>query len=364
MDEKQIKDARILLVEDDENHLLLLKSVLHHESFENVQVAPDEHHVLDLCLSCKPDLIVLDWQLPQRSGLDILKEVRAWAGTGHDLPVLVLTADPRRTSRYDALRAGASDFVSKPFDHEELLLRINSLLELHFLHREVQEENQRLEERVQERTRELMLAQMEFLERLAAAAELRDDLTGQHTARVGMVSALIAETLGLPEGEVRTIRQAAPLHDVGKLAVPEVILRKPARLTTEEFEVMKTHTVYGPRLLTGDGNGDFPLLKSAEEIAATHHERWDGTGYPAMLSGEAIPLAGRIVAVADVYDAFTHQRPYKPAWPRKESLREIRAETGLHFDPLVVDAFVELEESGRLRDELHGLERGSAQFAG
>lgn len=364
MNERQIKDARILIVEDDENHLLLLKAVLKQQQFANIEAAPDERHVLDVCLSSKPDIVILDWQLPRKSGLEILKEIRAWSGSGTELPVLVLTGDPRKTSRYEALSAGATDFVSKPFDEQELLLRINNLLQLHFLHLEVQDENRRLEQRVYERTQDLMRAQTEFLQRLAAAAELRDDLTGQHTARVGVVSALIAETLGLPENETRTMRQAAPLHDVGKLAVPEVILRKPARLTVEEYNVMKTHTIYGPRLLAGDSDGNFPLLKAAEEIAGTHHERWDGKGYPGGLGGDEIPLTGRIVAVADVYDAFTHQRPYKPAWPRQESIDEIRSEAGRHFDPLVIDAFLELTESGRLDDELHTLEVQAAAEGG
>jgi putative two-component system response regulator len=289
-----------------------------------------------------------------------LNEVRAWIASAHELPILVLTGDQRLDSRYDALRGGASDFVCKPFDQIELTLRINNLLELHFLHREVREENRRLEERVQERTEALTRAQSQFLERLAAAAELRDDLTGQHTARVGTMSALIAEALGLPPEEVRTIRQSAPLHDVGKLAVPEMILRKPARLTADEFEVMKTHTVYGPRLLGGDSEGNLPLLKVAEEIAATHHEKWDGSGYPAGLAGDRIPLTGRIVAVADVYDAFTHQRPYKPAWPTAEALTNIQAAAGAHFDPLVVDAFMEVSESGRLDEEMHSIEAYAA----
>jgi putative two-component system response regulator len=356
MDERQLKNARILLVEDDENHLALLRAVLKHNEFQNVDAVPDERHVMDLCLSYKPDLIILDWQLPRKTGLEILKEVRGWAGAGCELPVLVLTGDSRMSSRYEALTAGASDFVNKPFDELELLLRINNLLQLRFLHREVQDENRKLELRVYERTQDLMRAQTEFMERLAAAAELRDDLTGQHTARVGTTSALIAEALGLPDIEVRTIRQAAPLHDVGKLAVPEMILRKPAKLTEEEFNVMKTHTIYGPRLLAGDSDGVYPLLKAAEEIAATHHERWDGKGYPNALAGDEIPLSGRIVAVADVYDAFTHQRPYKAAWPRAQSVASIQEAAGKHFDPLVVDAFCELADSGRLDAELDNVE--------
>jgi PAS domain S-box-containing protein/putative nucleotidyltransferase with HDIG domain len=185
--------------------------------------------------------------------------------------------------------------------------------------------------------RELEQAQFEMLARLAAVAEFRDDDTGQHTRRVADLSVTIAKRLGLPEAETELIRLAAPLHDVGKIAIPDAILGKRGKLTVDEFEEMKTHTTIGAQMLAGSA---FALLEMAEEIALTHHEKWDGSGYPAGLAGEAIPIVGRIVAVADVFDALTHSRPYKPAWSTAKAVAEITSQAGRHFDPQVLDAFV------------------------
>jgi len=186
---------------------------------------------------------------------------------------------------------------------------------------------------------ELEDTQIEILQRLALAAEYRDDDTGEHTKRVGEMSAQIAEALGLPEAEVELIRRAAPLHDVGKIAIPDSILLKPGKLTPEEFELIKTHTALGAKMLSG---GRFPLLQRAEEIALSHHERWDGAGYLSGLQGEMIPIAGRIVAVADVFDALTNERSYKKAWSPDEAIQEIKHQSGQHFDPRVVEAFLEV----------------------
>ena len=201
-----------------------------------------------------------------------------------------------------------------------------------------------LEEKVRERTWELEEAQIEILERLALAAEYRDDDTGAHTQRVGRLSAMLGRALGMSDVDVELIRRAAPLHDVGKIGIPDAILLKPGPLTDEEYEVMKTHTVIGARILSGNTS---PHLQLAEEIALTHHERWNGTGY-AGLGGEDIPLPGRIVAVVDVFDALTHDRPYKEAAPVPLALEEIRRQSGRHFDPPIAAAFVELVASSEL----------------
>jgi hypothetical protein len=187
-------------------------------------------------------------------------------------------------------------------------------------------------------------SQSQAIQRLALAAEYRDDETGQHTRRVGELSARIGERLGLPDDQLVLLQQAAPLHDVGKIAIPDCILLKPGRLTAEEFEQMKAHTSIGASMLAGPG---FALLEMAEKIALTHHERWDGSGYPSGLSGEAIALVGRIVAVADVFDALTHARPYKPAWTVADALTEIDQQRGRQFDPRVVDAFLGVERPDR-----------------
>lgn len=195
-----------------------------------------------------------------------------------------------------------------------------------------------LEHRVKARTADLEEAQLEILERLALAAEFRDDETGQHTQRVGRTAAILARALNLPSEQVKLIQGGAPLHDMGKLGIPDEILRKPGKLTAQEFEIMKTHTTIGAQILSGSR---FPILQMAEEIALTHHERWDGTGY-AGLAGERIPLSGRIVALADVFDALTNDRVYRKAMPLEEALAEIELQRGRHFDPEIVDAFLQI----------------------
>jgi putative two-component system response regulator len=242
-------------------------------------------------------------------------------------PVLVLTADVTVEVRRRALSAGASDFLSKPFDLHEIRLRVANLLETRRLQGELTQYARGLEERVRERTRDLEHSRLEVLERLALAAEYRDDDTYRHTERVGRITALLA-------------RRLAPLHDIGKVAISDRILLKPGRLTPEEFEAMKEHTVAGARILGGSSS---PLLQMAEVIARSHHERWDGSGYPAGLAGEAIPLHGRLVAVADVFDALTHARPYKPAMPVEQALAELDAMAPAAFAPDVKAAFDALD---------------------
>ena len=203
-----------------------------------------------------------------------------------------------------------------------------------------------LDEKVRERTKAVEAAQNEILERLAQATEYRDDDTGEHTQRVGANSALLAQALGLPPKQVELIRRAAPLHDVGKIGIPDHILLKPGKLTPEEFEVMKTHTLIGARMLS-DGSSD--LVRIAQSIALTHHERWDGSGYPYAIAGEAIPIEGRIVALADVFDALTHSRPYKKAWPVADAVAEITSQSGHQFDPQLVYVFIGLVRSDSLQ---------------
>jgi putative two-component system response regulator len=202
------------------------------------------------------------------------------------------------------------------------------------------EHNQMLEMRVARRTADLERARIELLERLALAAEYRDDSTHQHAQRVGRTAAQLAQKLGLPEEDVDVLLRAAPLHDIGKIGVPDAILLKATPLSAAEFALMQAHTTIGAQLLSGS---EFPLLKTAEQIAASHHERWDGAGYPDGLEGEFIPLVGRLVAIADVFDALVNERPYKPAWPVERAVEEIAGLAGSHFDPDAVAAFATLD---------------------
>jgi putative two-component system response regulator len=333
------RKARILIVDDEEHNIEILRRILTRAGFTRVESTTDSRDAKRLYVRHRPDLILLDLHMPHLDGLEVMAQLAEVAEASY-LPILILSADVTPEARRQALSRGAKDFVNKPFQQDEILLRIKTLLETRLLYLQIQTQNQILEARVRERTRALEEAQVEIIERLAVAAEFRDDNTGQHTQRVGQMSALLARQLGLPDTQVSLIRRAAPLHDVGKLGVPDTILLKLGKLSDEEFAVVKTHTVIGARILSG---GKFPLLRLAEEIAFSHHERWDGSGY-AGIPGTRIPLAGRIVSVADVFDALTQQRPYKPAWPVSDAIAEIDRQRGRQFDPDVVDAFIRVIE--------------------
>ena len=329
------RNARILIVDDEDANIEILRRVLSRAGFGRVDSTTDSRQAAPLYLEHHHDLILLDLHMPHLGGLEVTDQLNEIASASY-LPILILSGDLTPEARRDALSRGAKDFVNKPFQPDELLLRIRTLLETRLLYVQIQQQNQQLEAVVRERTRELVEAQIEIIERLAIAAEFRDDNTGQHTQRVGQMSALLARQLGLPDTQVSLIARAAPLHDVGKIGVPDSILMKIGKLTPGEFEIVKQHTVIGARILSG---GKFPLLRLAEEIALSHHERWDGAGY-AGLRGAEVPLAGRIVAVADVFDALTQQRPYKPAWPVAEAIAEIDRQRDRQFDPAIVDAFL------------------------
>jgi putative two-component system response regulator len=284
-------------------------------------------------------MVLLDLLMPNMDGFALMELLRRRIPPEVFLPILVLTADTLPETRRRALALGAKDFLTKPFDSIEVMLRIWNLLETRFLYRQLESRNAQLGDQVERGMRELDAAQTEIIWRLTRAAESRDEDTGLHTQRVARISALIARALQLDDEQVELIRRAAPLHDIGKVAVPDQILRKTGRLTPEEFEVIKQHSDFGGKLLAGSR---LPLLQVAHAIALHHHERWDGTGYPQALKGPAIPIAARIVAVADAFDALTHERPYKSAWPITAAVQEIVACAGTRYDPDVVEALMQV----------------------
>jgi putative two-component system response regulator len=335
MPHRMFKHARILIVDDEASNIEILRRVLLRAGFSRIESTTDSREAAELYVRHRPDLILLDLHMPEMNGLQVIDQLNAIAEASY-LPILMMTGDVTAEARQEALSRGAKDFVTKPFHADEVLLRIRTLLETRFLYFQVQSQNQILEAKVRERTRELEAAQVEIIERLARAAEYRDDTTGQHTERVGQMAALLARQLGLPDPQVSLIRRAAPLHDVGKIGIPDSVLLKLGKLTVEEFELVKTHTTIGARILSGSR---FALLRLAEEIAFSHHERWDGNGYTG-IARDQIPLAGRIVAVADVFDALTHKRPYKAAWQVGEAIAEIERQRAHQFDPEIVDAFL------------------------
>jgi putative two-component system response regulator len=251
-------------------------------------------------------------------------------------PIIYLTARDDRDYRIKALSKGARDFIGKPFDLEELLMRVNNLLQAHLSVKMLHNQKDTLEALVTERTQELYQSRLDVVQRLGKAAEYKDEETGNHILRVSNSSALIARTLGWAERDVELIYNAAPMHDIGKIGVPDNILLKPGKLDDVEWRIMQTHTIIGAELLQGDTSD---LLSMAREIAISHHEKWDGSGYPYGLKGKDIPESGRIVAAADVFDALTSERPYKRAWAIDDALNLLREGTGQHFDPEVVEAF-------------------------
>ena len=337
---ERLGQARLLVVDDEPANTALLSALLARWGYSDVTSTNDSGQVLGLCDELDPDLVFLDLHMPAPSGLDLLRALDERVHASVPLPVIVLTADVASETKRAALDLGARDFLTKPFDPEEVRLRARNLLEMRMLHRDQKRYAAELEESVRQRTRHLEQARLEVLQRLALAAEYRDDDTGEHTIRVAHTSARLAEALGLSKVEVGEIALAAPLHDIGKIALPDSILLKPGALTPAEFDQMKTHVRVGADILAGSSSA---LLHMAEEIAASHHERWDGTGYMYGLRGEEIPLAGRIVAVADVFDALTHRRPYKEPWPLERAVEEVLASAGTHFDPDVVSAFASLD---------------------
>jgi putative two-component system response regulator len=326
-----LTQANVLIVDDEKANIRFLEIILQQAGYVNVFSTLDSREAQSLFCRVRPDIVLLDLSMPHLDGFAVMQQLQAEM-TDHPVPILVLTADATSSTKHKALEQGARDFLTKPLDETEVLLRITNLLETHF-------HSVLLETKVRERTVDLEKAQLETLQRLAMAAEYRDDDTGLHTKRVGGTAGRIAQVLGLPAQQVDLLTRAAPLHDVGKIGIADAILLKPGKLTNEEFGIMQQHTVIGAKMLSGSSS---LWLQLAEEIALSHHERWDGRGYPQGLCGQEIPLVGRIVAVADVFDALTHERPYKKAWPVATAAAEIEAHAGSQFDEQVVKAFMTL----------------------
>ncbi len=340
-----VASARILIVDDQSQNLTLLTRLLNSSGYSRVDTTVDPQEVMGRLRRSQPDLLILDLHMPGLDGFTLLDLMRDLLPPAGQLPVLVVTGDRDPAVKQRALELGARDFVAKPFNPVEVVLRIGNLLETRALHRQLLEQNRTLESIVRMRTLELEEARQEMLDRLARAAEYRDDDTGGHARRVGELAGRLARTMGLPPDEAELIYRSAPLHDVGKVGVPDAVLLKTGPLTESEFAVIKMHTVIGAEILSGSQE---PLLRTAEQIARSHHERWDGRGYPSGLAGTDIPLAGRITAVADAFDVMTHDRRHVAALTEAAALNEVVSQRGRQFDPAVVDALLALASEGRL----------------
>jgi putative two-component system response regulator len=283
------------------------------------------------------DLVLVDHIMPEMDGVEVTAALRA-KESYRLVPIVMVTSDMDKTIRLEAFRAGATDFVHKPFDPTELQARVVNLLALRQAQVELADRATWLAREVERATTHLVVREEEVIWRLARAIEYRDGDTGEHVSRVAQISQLIAAGVGLSPQRCRTIYLAAPLHDIGKIAIADAILSKPGKLTPEEMTIMRGHVTIGARILE---NGSSDLIKTAELIAQSHHERWDGAGYPDRLSGTDIPIEARVVAISDVFDALCSERPYKKAWPIEKAYAEIIACSGTHFDPACVVAFRE-----------------------
>lgn len=350
-------DAKIMIVDDEPLNVMTFRQHLKGEGYSNFVTTENAAEALHLVRSEMPDILLLDIHMPEISGLDILRVMGLDPSLQH-IPVLILTASTDPKTRRKALDLGAIDFLSKPIDPNELIPRVRNaiILKKHF--DMVANEAARLEQQVERRTRQLEVTRQQLILSLARAAEHRDDDTGNHVIRVGRYAAIIAKELGYPKNKLSMFEQAAQLHDVGKIGIPDSILFKPGRLDPDQYDLMKRHCAIGKQIIepiserefevlkthTRKGEGllhvrSSPLLMLAARIAQTHHEKWNGSGYPLGLSGEDIPLEGRIVAVADVFDALSSERPYKKAFPRERCFEILEEGRGEHFDPEVLDAF-------------------------
>lgn len=339
----------ILIAEDERINLTRLQHFLQKWG-HRVYPSNDGLEALEIFLSEEIDIIVTDWMMPKMDGLELITHIRGQGGSKPYVYVILLTS---RGDKEDIVRglteAGVDDYVVKPFDPEELQARISVGERTVRLERTLREYGQGLEKIVRRQTRVIRKTQEETIYRLLSALESRDEETGGHVRRIAYFSAHLAKQIGWQSNRIEDLLLAAPMHDIGKIGVPDAILQKKGRLTKEEFEIIKTHTTIGGNILKGS---EYAMLEMACEICMSHHERWDGNGYPAGLAGDDIPESGRMVALADVYDALSHDRVYKPAYPEEKVLQIMTEGRGAHFDPDFFDLFMDsLPEFRRIRQE-------------
>ncbi len=354
---RQIKKQRILIVDGEETSLLAAQTYLQQNGYQQILSTVDVHEALSIIKQREPDVVLLDVNPPSHSGLEILRGVAADAATRH-LPIIVLAKRLNPEVKQQALNLGATDFLNKPIDPFELIPRVRNALLLKSHREDFAGENARLEAMVRRRTEDLSRSRQQLILGLAKAAEHRDDDTGNHVLRVGRYAGMIAKQMGWPDARMQMLELAAQLHDVGKIGIPDSILFKPGKLDPQEWDLMRKHCSFGVDIVEPISMQDLnklraharlgaemlhvrssPMMMMAARIAQTHHEKWDGSGYPIGLAGEDIPIEGRITAVADVFDALSSERPYKKAFPRQKCFEIIQEGRGNHFDPQVVDAF-------------------------
>ncbi len=340
---------RILIVDDEEQNRELLQALLESFGYESEKACDGFEALAKMKLGI--DLILLDVMMPGMDGFEVATRIREDPVDG-DVPIIIVTSLTDKQDRLRAVGVGANDFITKPIDKTELQLRTASLLKMKEAQDAIKKHSVKLEAMVAKRTADLRKAledmvkaqrntheaHLDTIHRLSIAAEYKDEDTAAHIHRMSRYSELIAKGLSLPPGEVETVLHANPMHDVGKIGIPDSILLKPGKLDEEEWKIMKEHSIIGSRILSGSSSS---VVEAGEVIARSHHEKWDGSGYPQGLRGEEIPLWGRICGVADVFDALTSNRPYKRAFSNEKALGIMREGRGTHFDPRPLDIFFE-----------------------
>ena len=356
-DDPAIREAKIMIIDDEELVIRVVKRFLATDGYKNFITLSNPRDAFSIIQKEQPDVVLLDIMMPHVTGLDLLK-MRQHAPEFQHIPFIILSATSESQVKRDALRLGASDFLAKPVDSSDLTVRIRNSLVVKRQHDILANHAHELERQVKLRTQQIEKSREQIIHCLARAAEYRDNETGAHVIRVGKYAGVIAQELGFSDEYCRQVELAAQLHDVGKIGIPDSVLLNPGRLSSEEFDVMKTHCCLGVEIMEplAEGDGavvrrhaevggfimsgvDSPMLELAALIARTHHEKWDGTGYPNGLQGELIPIEGRITCVADVYDALCSERPYKKAFSVEKCLEILLSERGTRFDPIVLDAF-------------------------
>ncbi|MBI4985364.1 MAG: response regulator [Rhodocyclales bacterium] len=326
----------VVIVDDSEINLTLFKHLVARIEGLEAHCFNVSEQALAWCASAGADLVIVDYMMPAPDGIAFMRRLRSMAGL-EDIPAVMVTANDLKEVRYSALQAGATDFLTKPVDKNEFIARIRNMATLRRNQRLLADRAALLAVEIAAATATIAARERETIFRLARAAEYRDPDTGAHITRMAHYSRLIAAGLGLDAAEQQLIFEAAPMHDIGKVGIADHILLKPDKLTADELAVMQRHAAIGHAILADSLS---PVLQAAAAIALSHHEKFDGSGYPNGVAGEAIPLHGRIVALADVFDALTSDRPYKSAWDVDLAASYVRDQTGAHFDPRCVEAFL------------------------